>query len=82
MERIRRLFVVLVWLAYAVTAFMISCDFLDHPSRDKDGSLINFGLVIALVTIFAAFLHRGVNWIMMKGEEPGKGGGSSPQAED
>ena len=73
MERIRRLFVVLVWLVYAVAAFMLTLDFLDHPRRDENASLISFGLIILLVTILAAFLHKGVNWIMMKGEEPEKG---------
>ena len=69
----RRLLVVLVWLAYAVTAFMLSVDFLDHPNADQKGSLISFGLVVLLVTTFAAFLHKGVNWIMMKGKKPQKG---------
>ena len=73
MERIRRLLVVLVWLVYGVTAFKLYGNFLDHPRRDENASLISFGLIILLLTILAAFLHKGVNWIMMKGEEPGKG---------
>ena len=63
----------MVWLAYAVAAFILTLDFLDHPRRDENASLISFGLIILLVTILAAFLHKGVNWIMMKGEEPEKG---------
>ena len=73
MERIRRLFVVLVWLAYGVTAFRLFGNFLDHPRRDENASLISFCLIILLVTILAAFLHKGVNWIMMKGKKPQKG---------
>ena len=73
MERIRRLFVVLVWLAYGVTAFRLFGNFLDHPRRDENASLISFCLIILLLTILAAFLHKGVNWIMMKGKKPQKG---------
>ena len=73
MERIRRLFVVLVWLAYGVTTFRLFGNFLDHPRRDENASLISFCLIILLLTILAAFLHKGVNWIMMKGEKPEKG---------
>ena len=57
MERIRRLFVVLVWLAYVVAAFMLTLDFLDHP-RDENASLISFGLIILTLTILAAFLLK------------------------
>ena len=73
MERIRRLFVVLVWSACGVTAFKLFGNFLDHPRRDENASLISFGLIILLLTILAAFLHKGVNWIMMKGKKPQKG---------
>ena len=73
MERIRRLLVVLVWSACGVTAFKLTLDFLDHPRRDENASLISFGLIILLVTILAAFLHKGVNWIMMKGKKSQKG---------
>ena len=73
MERIRRLFVVLVWLAYGVTAFRLFGNFLDHPRRDENASLISFCLIILLLTILAAFLHKGVNWIMMKGKKSQKG---------
>ena len=72
MELIRRLLVVLVWFAYGVTAFRVFGNFLDHPRRDENASLISFGLIILLLTILAAFLHKGVNWIMMKGEKPKK----------
>tara|TARA_B100000035_G_scaffold235335_1_gene203580 strand:+ start:525 stop:746 length:222 start_codon:yes stop_codon:yes gene_type:complete len=73
MERMRRLLVVLVWSACGVTAFKLFGNFLDHPRRDENSSLISFGLIILIVTILAAFLHKGVNWIMMKGKKPQKG---------
>ena len=82
MERIRRLFVVLVWLAYGVTAFRLFGNFLDHPRRDENASLISFGLIILFVTILAAFLHKGVNWIMMMGKKPQKGLGSLPEGDE
>ena len=63
----------MVWLAYAVAAFMLTLDFLDHPRRDENASLISFGLIILLVTILAALLHKGVNWIIMKGKKSQKG---------
>ena len=72
MERIRRLFVVLVWSACGVAALKLFSNFLDHPRRDENASLISFGLIILIVTILAAFLHKGVNWIMMKGKKPQK----------
>ena len=64
---------VLVWSAYGVAAFRLFGNFLDHPRRDENSSLISFCLIILLLTILAAFLHKGVNWIMMKGEKPEKG---------
>jgi len=65
--------VVLVWSGCGVTAFKLFGNFLDHPRRDENASLISFGLIILLLTILAAFLHKGVNWIMMKGKKPQKG---------
>ena len=73
MERMRRLLVVLVWSACGVTAFRLFGNFLDHPRRDENSSLISFGLIILILTILAAFLHKGVNWIMMKGKKSQKG---------
>ena len=73
MERIRRLLVVLVWSACGVAAFKLFGNFLDHPRRDENASLISFGLIILLLAILAALLHKGVNWIMMKGKKPQKG---------
>ena len=64
---------VLVWSACGVAAFKLFGNFLDHPRRDENASLISFGLIILLLTILAAFLHKGVNWIMMKGEKPERG---------
>ena len=69
----RRLLVGLVWFACGVTAFRLYGNFLDHPRRDENASLISFGLIILLLTILAALFHKGVNWIMMKGKKPQKG---------
>ena len=64
---------VLVWFACGFTAFKLFGNFLDHPRRDENASLISFCLIILLLTILTAFLHKGVNWIMMKGKKPQKG---------
>lgn len=72
MERLRRLFVILVWVVYAVTVFILARDLLDHPRGGENASLLGFGITICAVTVFAVILHQAVNWIMMKGEEPEK----------
>ena len=72
MERLRRLFVVLVWVVYTVTVFMLTRDLLDHSRGGENASLLGFGIVICVVTVFAVILHKAVNWIMMKDEEPEK----------
>ena len=72
MERLRRLLIVLVWVAYIVTIFIQIVDILDHPRGGEIVSLIIFALIIFVITALAFLLHKAVNWIMMKDEEPEK----------
>ena len=72
MERLRRLLIVLVWVAYTVTIFIQIVDIIDHPRGGEIVSLIIFALIIFVITALAFLLHKAVNWIMMKDEEPEK----------
>jgi hypothetical protein len=51
---------------------MLTRDLLDHSRGGENASLLGFGIVICMVTVFAVILHKTVNWIMMKDEEPEK----------
>ena len=72
MERLRRLLIVLVWVAYTVTIFIQIVEILDHPRGGEIVSLIIFALIIFVITALAFLLHKVVNWIMMKDEESEK----------